>query len=147
MRSDAPTVAEYLAQLPEDRRKALKEVRAAIRAHLPPDYEEVMQFGMISYVIPLKRYPKTYNKQPLALASLASQKHYMAVYLNNVYGDPALESWFTEAYRATGKRLDMGKSCVRFRHLDDLPLAVIGEAVARTPVESLLERYEASRRE
>lgn len=145
MKSDAATVAEYLDSLPEDRRKALKKVRAAIRKHLPTGYQETMQYGGISYVIPLKRSGKTYNGQPLALATLASQKNYMALYLNNVYGDPELESWFRDAYAAAGKRLDMGKSCVRFKRLEDLPLDVVGEAVARTPVATLLERYAASR--
>jgi len=143
--SDAETVAEYLDSLPEDRRKALKKVRAEIRKRLPKGYRELMQYGMISYVVPLSRYSETYNGQPLALASLASQKSYMAVYLNNIYSDSDLESWFTEAYVATGKRLDMGKSCVRFRKIDDLPVKLVGDAVARTPVEEFIERYEASR--
>ena len=145
MQSDATTVAEYLAELPEDRRKALKRVRAEIRKRLPSGYREVMQYGMISYVVPLKRLPNTYNGQPLALASLGSQKRYMTVYLNNVYADPDLEAWFSGAYRKTGKRLDMGKSCVRFRSLDDLPVELIGEAVARTPVDAFVERYLESR--
>ena len=145
MHSDAETVAEYLDSLPEDRRKALKKVRAEIRKRLPKGYRELMQYGMISYVVPLSRYSETYNGQPLALASLASQKSYMAVYLNNIYSDSDLESWFTEAYVATGKRLDMGKSCVRFRKIDDLPVKLVGDAVARTPVEEFIERYEASR--
>ncbi|MCK9485262.1 MAG: DUF1801 domain-containing protein [Dehalococcoidia bacterium] len=104
-----------------------------------------MQYGMISYVVPLSRFPDTYNKQPLALASLASQKNDKALYLNNVYGDDSQEAWFKEAYRATGKRLDMGKSCVRFRHLEDLPLEVVGEAIERTPVEDFVARYAAGR--
>ncbi len=146
MPSEAKTVAEYLASLPEDRRKALKAVRAAIRKHLPRGYQEVMQYGGISYVVPLSRLPKTYNGQPLALATLASLKNYMALYLNNVYGDPALAEWFAEAYRATGKRLDMGKSCVRFRRLEDLPLDVVGEAISRTPVEEFVGRYQVINR-
>jgi hypothetical protein len=101
-----------------------------------------MQFGMIGYCVPLDRYPRTYNRQPLNYAALASQKHHMAVYLNNIYGDPELERWFTEAYRATGKRLDMGKSCVRFRRLEDLPVDLIAEAIAKTSVDHFIERYE-----
>lgn len=103
-----------------------------------------MQFGMIGYVVPLKRYPETYNKQPLSYAALASQKHYMVVYVNNVYSAPAIEAWFHEAYRATGKRLDMGKSCVRFRTLDDLPLELVGEAIGRTSVDEFISMYEAA---
>ena len=142
---EAQTVGAYLESLPEDRRKALRKVRAELRKRLPKGYVETMQYGMISYVVPLKTLPKTYNGQPLALASLGNQKHYMALYLNNVYGDAELEAWFREAYRATGKRLDMGKSCVRFRSLDDLPLGVVGEAVARTPVEAFVQRYLTAR--
>ena len=114
VKSDAPTVESYLAELPPERREALEAVREVILANLPQGYEECMVFGMIGYVIPLSRYPKTYNNQPLALAALASQKRHMAVYLNNVYGDPETLEWFTSAYEASGKRLDMGKSCVRF---------------------------------
>ena len=104
-----------------------------------------MSFGMIGYVVPLSRYPDTYNKEPLALAALASQKRHMAVYLNNVYGDPATLEWFTAAYAASGKRLDMGKSCVRFKRLADLPLDVIGETIARTSLDDFLAFYESAR--
>ncbi len=145
MQSDATTVKEYLDSLPEDRRKALAKVRREIRNNLPKGYEEGMQFGMIGYYIPLKRYPETYNGQPLSYAALASQKRHMAVYLNNIYADPDTQRWFEDAYEATGKRMDMGKSCVRFRRLDDLPLELIGEAIARTSVDEFIERYEAAR--
>ncbi len=143
--SSAQTVEEYLAELPTDRREAINAVRKVILDNLPTGYEEMMQFGMISYVIPLERYPVTYNKQPLQYAALASQKHYMSVYLMNVYGDPDSEQWFVEQYRASGKKLDMGKSCVRFKKLDDLPLDLIGRAIARTPVEAYIEVYEVAR--
>lgn len=145
MKSDATTVKEYLDSLPADRRKAIAAVRREIRKHLPKGYQEGMQFGMISYHVPLKRYPETYNGQPLSYAALASQKRHMAVYLNNIYADPETQRWFEDAYEATGKRMDMGKSCVRFRRLDDLPLDLIGEAIARTPVEEFIDRYEAAR--
>ncbi len=146
MHSDAPTVDEYLAELPPDRREALARVREVILRHLPEGYAESMQFGMIGYGIPLERYPKTYNKQPLALAALASQKRYMVVYLNGVYAASDEEAWFKERYAASGKKLDMGKSCVYFRKLEDLPLDVIGEAIARWPVERYIAQYEESRR-
>ena len=143
--SKAATVEEYLDELPAERRQTVEAVRRVILHNLPEGYEEVVQFGMISYVIPLERYPKTYNDQPLSYAALASQKSYVSVYLMNIYGDPETERWFTERYRASGKRLDMGKSCVRFRKLDDLPLDLVAEAVAMTSVESFIQLYEASR--
>ncbi len=140
-KSTAATAAENVDSLPADRRRAIQEVRQVILDNLPKGYVEVMQWGMISYVIPLERFPTTYNKLPLAIASLASQKNYMAVYLNNVYADPETYEWFTESYKATGKRLDMGKSCVRFRTLDNLPLEVVGQAIARTPVDRFIDQY------
>ena len=143
--SSAQTVEEYMADLSPDRRKALNVVRQVILNNLPDGYKETMQFGMISYVIPLERYPVTYNKQALGYAALASQKNYMAVYLMNVYGDPATEHWFTEQYRASGMKLDMGKSCVRFKKLDDLPLDLIGQTIALTPVDKFIKRYETAR--
>lgn len=146
MQSKAKTVDGYLAELPPDRRQAIAAVRQVILDNLPKGYEEVMDFGMIGYVIPLKRFPNTYNGHPLGLAALASQKNYMSVYLMNVYGDKTTERWFVEQYRASGKKLDMGKSCVRFKRLEDLPLDLIGKAVARTTVAQYIEFYEASRR-
>jgi hypothetical protein len=142
--SKAATVPEYLAELPDDRRPSIEAVRAVILEHLPPGYEEVMQYGMISYVVPFSRYPDTYNKQPLAIASLANQKRYMALYLMGIYSDDG-ESWFQTAWKATGKQLDMGKSCVRFKRLDDLALDVVGAAIARTSVDEFIEQYERSR--
>lgn len=145
MQSSATTVEEYLEELPAERRAAIEAVREAILTNLPVGYVETMQWGMISYVIPLERHGDTYNKLPLALVSLANQKQYMAVYLNNVYGDPEVESWFLSRYKATGKRLDMGKSCVRFRKLDDLPIDLVGEAVAQTPVDAFIAMYVEAR--
>jgi hypothetical protein len=116
-----------------------------IRRNLPPGFEEGMQFGMIGYYVPLDRFPDTYNGQPLGLAALANQKNHMALYLNNVYGDPETERRFRERYAASGKKLDMGKSCVRFTRLDALPLDVIGQTIAETDVDSFLERYQAVR--
>ena len=143
--SKAATVEEYLRELPAERRQTVEAVRTVILDNLPGGYEEAMQFGMISYVVPLERYPKTYNGQALSYAALASQKNYVSVYLMNIYSDVETERWFTERYRASGKRLDMGKACVRFKKLDDLPLDLIAEAVALTSVDSFIELYEASR--
>ncbi len=146
MRSDAVTVEEYLVSLPEDRREAISAVRAVILDRIPDGYEEEMRWGMISYEVPLAIQPDTYNGKPLMYAALASQKRHMAVYLSGVYADPEAREDFEQAYRATGKRMDMGKSCVRFRRLDDLPLEVIGEAVARYPVNDFVDLYHRARR-
>jgi len=143
--SSVKTVDQYLAALPPDRRTAIEAVRKVIRKNLPRGYEEAIGFGMITYQVPLSRYPNTYNGQPLQIAALASQKTAMSVYLVGVYGDPALSEWFQEAYRKTGKKLDMGKSCVRFRTIDDLPLELVGEVIGKIGVDEYLAQYEASR--
>lgn len=145
MRSDASSVAEYLAELPPDRREAITTVRQVILDHLPPGFEEAMQYGMISYVVPLERYPNTYNGQPLAVASLANQKNHMAIYLTGVYGDDGAQDWLRQRWATTGKKLDMGKSCLRFKRLEDLALDVVGEAIERTSLESFVAAYERAR--
>ncbi len=142
VQSKAQTVKEYLAELPPDRRKEIETVRTVILANLPKGYEECMSYGMIGYVIPLSRYPETYNKQPLAIAALAAQKNYMSVYLMCVYGEKQYMDWFKKSFEASGKKLDMGKSCVRFKKSDDLPLDVIGEAIAKVSVENYIKFYE-----
>ena len=146
VQSNAGSVDEYLKELSPDRRESISTVRNLILKYIPKGYVETMLYGMISYVIPLKRYPITYNKKPLTLVSLASQKNYMALYLMNVYGDKGEEMRFKEGFLASGKKLDMGKSCVRFRDLDDLPLRLIGETISRTSVAQFIERYEKSRK-
>jgi hypothetical protein len=146
MKSGAKTVGQYLKQLPADRRNALRAVRQVIRKNLPKGYEEAMDWGAICYQVPLSVLPKTYNGQPLCYAALASQKNHMAVYLMSIYGDKAIEKWFRERFKASGKKLNCGKSCVRFRKLEDLPLDVIGEAVARMPLREYVRRCEASRK-
>lgn len=147
VQSKAQTVKEYLAELPPDRRKEIEAVRKVILANLPKGYEEGMDFGMIVYYIPLSRYPDTYNKHPLAIAALASQKNYMSVYLMCVYGERQYMDWFKKSFEASGKKLDMGKSCVRFKTADDLPLDVIGEAVAKVSVDNYIKHYEKVRGE
>jgi hypothetical protein len=142
MRSDAGTVEGYLAALPADRREAIEAVRAVILENLPSGYSEVMNWGMITYEVPLEIYPDTYNGQPLMFAALASQKNYMAVYLTGIYMSDAARDAFEKAYRATGKRFDVGRSCVRFRKLEDLPLELIGETIASIPVVRLIARGE-----
>lgn len=145
MRSDAGTVEQYLAELPDDRRDAIETVRDTILVNLPEGYVEEMNFGMITYSVPLATYPDTYNGQPLMYAALANQKNHMAVYLTGVYADEDQRDAFLDKYRETGKRLDMGKSCVRFRRIDDLPVELIGDTIAETDVDSFIEVYEASR--
>lgn len=149
MQSAEKTVDDYLATLPEDRREILQAVRKAILAHLDPDLEEVMQYGMIGYVVPHRVYPPGYHcdpKQPLCYAGLASQKHYLALYLMCAYGDPGERAWLEKAWKAAGKKLDMGKSCIRFKKLEDVPLEVVGEAFRRVPAKAFIEAVEAALR-
>lgn len=145
MQSDAKTPEEYLSELDPGRREAISAVRSVILDNLPDGYEEVMQFGMISYVVPLSEFADTYNGQPLMYTALASQKQYMSLYLTSVYADPSLSDRFKQRYLATGKKLNMGKSCVRFRKLEDLPLDLVAEVVALTPLATLLEEAKAAK--
>ncbi len=139
------TPEEYLAALPPDRAEQIGRLRELILQRLPDGYEEQVDFGMLAYVIPLEAYPETYNKHPLMYAALASQKRHLSLYLMNVYGDEQTLQWFTEGFAAAGKKLDMGKACVRFKKLDDLPLEFIGDVIARTPVSDYIALYETSR--
>lgn len=145
MTSKAKTVKEYLASLPEDRRAAIAAVREVILNHLPKGYEEGMQYGMIGYYVPHSVFPAGYHcdpKQPLPFASLAAQKNHMALYLMCIYGDAKLRRWFESACEGSGKKLDMGQCCVRFKKLEDLPLDVVGKTIARVPVADYVARYE-----
>ena len=145
MQSGADSVQAYLAELPDDRREIVEAVRSVVLENLPVGFEEGMQYGMIGYYVPLERYPVTYNGQPLGVAALGSQKRHLSLYLMGIYGDDGEGSWFRERWAGTGKKLDMGKSCVRFRRLDDLALDVVGEAIARTSVDDFIAVYERSR--
>ncbi len=145
MQSKAKTVREYLASLPDDRRKALQAVRKVIRKNLGPGYKEGMQYGMIGYFVPHSVYPDGYHcdpEQPVPFAGLASQKNYMSLYLSSVYGSEGQEDWFRKAWAKTGKKLDMGKSCIRFKKIEDVPLEVVGRAIKRIPVKKFLKQYE-----
>lgn len=146
VQSKAGSVKKYLAELSPERRNAIIKVRKLILENLPEGYAEMMLYGMISYVIPLEKYPNTYNKKPLTIVSLASQKNYMSLYLMNVYGDKE-EKRFRKSYIASGKKLDMGKACVRFKLVEDLPFDLVGETIARTSVESFIQRYEKLRKQ
>ena len=147
MQSKAKTVEAYLAELPEERRAALQAVREVILEHLDGDYEEGMQYGMIGYYVPHDVYPPGYHanpKQPLPFASLASQKNHMAVYLMCLYSDEEQEARFRTAWAAAGKKLDMGKSCLRFKKLEDVALDVLGETIRRVPAKKFIAHYEAA---
>lgn len=147
MQSKATTVQQYLAELPADRRAAIQAVREVILQNLDQGYEEGMQYGMIGYHVPHRIFPAGYHcdpKQPLPFAALASQKNYMAVYLWSVYAEGSEERWFREAWARTGKKLDMGKCCIRFRRLEDAALNVIGEAIRRVPMKTHIAQYQSS---
>ena len=142
VQSKAKTVADYLDELPEDRRAAIAKVRSVVKKNLPKGYKERMAYGMISYEVPLETYPDTYNGQPLCYIGLASQKNHMALYLTNVYGDPKQEKYLAEEFEKAGKNLDMGKSCLRFRNVEDLPLDAIGKIVASTSPAAMIAKTE-----
>ena len=144
--SKETTPAAYIASLPPEHRKVIAAVRAVIKKRLPKGYVETMNWGMLSYEIPLSRYPDTYNKQPLMYLALAAQKNNYALYMTGVSGDKVLMGRLAAAYKAAGKKLDMGKSCLRFDKLEDLPLDVIGDIVAATSVESRIAAAEAAKR-
>lgn len=145
MRSKAQTVAAYLAELPADRRAALSAVRKVVRAHMDPALKEGMQYGMIGWYVPHSIFPAGYHcdpKQPLTFAGLASQKNYCSLYLMSLYADGTPhEQWFRNAWAKSGKKLDMGKCCIRFKQVDDLALDVIGEAFRRVSVKEYLAAY------
>jgi hypothetical protein len=142
------SASDYVSSLPPDRKQAISAVRSLIKKHLPKGYVETTQYGMISYVVPLSTYPDGYlGKQsvPLPYVCLASQKNHMAVYLMCVYGNAELSQWFASAWKKTGKKLDMGKSCLRFKSVDDLALSVLGEAIARVSVNDYIALYAGQR--
>jgi hypothetical protein len=143
--SKAATVAQYLADLPADRRAEIEKVRDLVNAALPAGYREGIGFGMIGWVIPLEDYPDTYNKQPLAYAGLAAQKNYNSLYLNCVYASKERSERLQEAAAVAGKKLDMGKSCIRFRRAEDLPLELISDEIASTSPAEFIRIYEQAR--
>jgi hypothetical protein len=154
MQSKATTVAAYLASLPADRRAAMQAIRAVIKMNLDPDLEEGMQYGMIGYYVPHSVFPPGYHcdpKQPLPYAGLASQKGHMSLYMMGFYvgaepgevGETPEGRYFRDAWTKAGKKLDMGKACVRFKKLEDVPLEVVGEAFRRLPARTYVERYVA----
>jgi uncharacterized protein DUF1801 len=146
MKSKAKTVNQYLESLPEDRRAGISAVRDVIRKNLDKDYEEGILYGMIGYYVPHRIYPAGYHcdpKQPLPFCCLGSQKNYMVLHLMCIYMSPQQHDWFKQAWAKTGKKLDIGKACVRFKKLDDLALDVVGETIKRMPVKKWIECCES----
>ncbi len=141
--NDAATPEEYLASLPEDRRAIVESLRKLILANLPEGYQETVGWGMLCYGIPLELYPNTYNKQPLGYLGLASQKNHLSLYVLSAYQDSEHYQWLHDEFQKAGKKLDMGKSCIRFKKLEDLPLDVIAQSVASIPPAKLIAQYEA----
>jgi uncharacterized protein YdhG (YjbR/CyaY superfamily) len=146
MTSNAISIEEYLAELPEDRRAIVQAVREVILANLDPTYQETIQYGMIGYSVPQSIYAAGYHcdpKQPLPFAGLASQKNHVSLYLMCAYQDPEVHGWFAEA-KAQGKKLDIGKSCIRFKKLSELPLELVAEAIRRYPASKWIADYESA---
>jgi uncharacterized protein DUF1801 len=146
MKSSASTVEEYLANLPPERRDVVSRLRNAIRKKMPKGFSESVRWSAITWEIPLSRFPDTYNSQPLGYVALAAQKNYYALHLMRAYGDKQELARIQEGFRTAGKKLDMGKACIRFKKLEDLPLDVITESVAGTTPEEWIRIYEDARR-
>jgi hypothetical protein len=146
MQSKATTPEQYLSELPEDRKEAMLKLRNAIKENLPQGFEEVISYGMLGYVVPHSIYPSGYHcnpKLPLPFINLASQKNFIALYHMGIYADKNLESWFVSEYPKHVKtKLDMGKSCIRFKKMDDIPFDFIGELAAKLTVEDWISNYE-----
>lgn len=139
------TPDQYVASLPEARRKEIAAVRQMVNTHIPTGYSETYIWGMIGWGIPLSRFPDTYNKQPLCYVALGEQKNYASLYLMGAYGDKGQLAELKQAFAKAGKKLDMGKSCVHFRAADDMPLAAIGKLIAAFTPEKWIAIYEQSR--
>ncbi|MCL4220984.1 MAG: DUF1801 domain-containing protein [Phycisphaerales bacterium] len=149
MQSKATTVDQYLAELPEDRRATMIALRQVFLEKLPEGYVEGMAYGMIGYHVPHSTYPAGYHcdpRQPLPFAGLAAQKNHYSLYLFCIYGSQEFTARFRERWEATGRKLDMGKGCVRFKRLEDVPLEVVGEAIGSVPVDTFIALYEQNLR-
>ncbi|MFA6166672.1 MAG: DUF1801 domain-containing protein [Gemmatimonadaceae bacterium] len=144
--SSAPTVAQYLESLPPERRAVVTKVRAAVKRAMPKGYKELMGYGMIMWSVPLSVLPDTYNGHPLCYVALAAQKRHIALYLMGPYGNPTLLAELKAGYKAAGLKLDMGKSCLRFRSLDDIALEVVGRVISRVPMATYVAMYQQARR-
>lgn len=146
MKIEANTVKEYLDKLPSDRKKALSKLRKEIKANLPKGFKEELNYGMPGYVVPHKLYPDGYHcnpKLPLPFMNIASQKNFVVVYHMGVYSDPKIMKWFTTEYaKSTNAKLDMGKSCIRFKKLEDIPYELIGKLASKVTVDDWIKTYE-----
>ncbi len=146
MQSKAETVKEYLESVPEERQKQFKRLRSVIKKNLPKGYKECISYGMIGYVVPHKLYPDGYHckpELPLPFVNLASQKNFVAVYHSGIYADPKLMKWFTTEFsKHSDRKLDMGKSCIRFKKVDEIPMDLIGELMTKMTVEDWIKLYE-----
>lgn len=142
------SVDDYLASLPKDRRDEITALRKFIKERLPQGIAEGVHYGMLSYYVPLDVYAEGYlddRTKPLPFMALASQKNYISLYLMQLYSSSELQRWFEEAYEKSGKKLNMGKSCLRFKQLNDIPLNVIGDLLERLTVEEYIANYENAR--
>jgi len=147
MQSKAATVEEYLNSLPEERQAAMRQLRAEILANLPEGFKEMMGYGMMGYAVPHSLYPSGYHcdpKQPLPFMGMASQKNAISVYHMGVYADPALLEWFVNEFpKHSDRKLDMGKSCIRFKKPEHIPFKLIGELSSRMTVKDWVTLYES----
>jgi hypothetical protein len=143
--SSVKTPAQYIASLPADRAKTISTVRALVNKHIPRGYDECLVWGTIGWTIPLSRYPDTYNKQPITYVALSSQKNFYSLYLMGAFWSESQLEQLKAAFKAAGKKLDMGKCCVHFQSPDDLPLEGIGKLISAIPSEKWIEMYEQSR--
>jgi len=150
MQSKALTPDQYIDQIPDDRKSALEALRKSIRDNLPKGFEETMSYGMIGYVIPRSIYPAGYHANPelpLPFINIASQKNYLALYHMGLYSDKKLLDWFKKAWASKSKsKLDMGKSCIRFKYTEEIPYDLIGELATKINAEDWIKRYEANRK-
>lgn len=135
-------IKQYLQSIPGERHNLVRTLRTLILDNMPEGLVEQFDFGMLTYVIPLEEYPNTYNKKPLMHCALANQKNYVSLYLMGIYGKPELKAAFEQDYRATGKRYDVGASCVRFCSLDDVPGEVLGSAIAAVSKADLVAMHD-----
>jgi Domain of unknown function (DU1801) len=146
MQSKATTVDAYVAELPEDRQKIINEFRKVIKKNMPKGFQECMNYGMIGWVVPHSKYPAGYHcnpKDPLPFMGLASQKNSVNFYHMGIYADPKLLKWFTEAHaKASPKKLDMGKSCIRYKKMEDIPFQLFAELAAQISPDEWIARYE-----
>ena len=148
MRIEADNPQDYIDQLPEERKEAMNKLRQVILRHLPPGFEETMSYGMIGYVVPHSIYPEGYHtnpRLPLPFFNIASQKNFIALYHMGIYSDKALLDWFRSEYpKYSSTKLDMGKSCIRFKKIETIPYELIGELVERMNVDDWVRLYEKS---